>query len=169
MEYVDVVAGVVWQDGRFVATQRVRGRHAGFWEFPGGKVDAGESKLSALARELYEELGITLEEVHHWRAVQHIDGNRCIRLRVYHVIRFSGEPQALEQQVLRWVTVSEACELPFLEADIRLVRELAGIAEPAMPEMDNGLDWAALIPVRNQPHAVESFTQPAYCWKQKVS
>lgn len=137
---VDVVAGVIWRDGRFIATQRVRGRHAGFWEFPGGKVDAGESNPGALARELYEELGIIPEELRHWRTVQHTDGDRRIRLHVYHVTRFSGEPQALEQQALRWVNALEACDLPFLEADIRLVRELAGAADPA-PGLAAAFDW----------------------------
>lgn len=131
MEYVDVVAGVIWQDGCFIATQRARGRHAGLWEFPGGKVRAGESKLGALARELHEELGISLEEAHPWRMVRHMDGNRCIRLYVYHVTRFSGKPQALEQQILNWLTSHEAYYLSFLETDIQLVRELAGVAEQA--------------------------------------
>ena len=135
MKYVDVIAGVIWQDGRFLATQRIRGRHVGLWEFPGGKVKAGESNLRALARELYEELGITLEEAHPWRSAQYMDGDRCIRLHVYHVLRFSGEPQALEQQVLHWWTCHEACGLPFLEVDAPLVRELAGIAGPAMPDV----------------------------------
>ena len=141
MEYVDVVAGIIWQDGRFIATQRIRGGHAGFWEFPGGKVEAGETKLKALARELHEELGITLEEVHHWRTVQHNRGACCIRLHVYHVTRFSGEPRALENQPLRWWTGPEACNLQFLEADMPLVRELGGVAAQTMPDLSAALDW----------------------------
>jgi 8-oxo-dGTP diphosphatase len=140
MNYVDVVAGVIWRNGRFIATQRVHGRHAGFWELPGGKVEAGESLLRALARELHEELGVTLEKVHRWRTVHHLDGDRRIRLHVYHVTRFSGEPQALEQQTLCWWTGPEACNLPFLETDIQLVRELAGILEPAAPSLAAAFD-----------------------------
>ena len=141
MAYVNVVAGVIWQDGRFIGTQRVRGSHAGQWEFPGGKVDSGESNLKALARELHEELGITLEEAHLWRTVQHDYGDRCIRLHVYHVTRFSGEPCTLEKQHMRWLNGPEACALPFLEADLPLVRELAGFAEPALPDLSAAFDW----------------------------
>ena len=152
MEFVAVVAGVIWRNGRFIATQRVRGKHAGFWEFPGGKVDPGESHRNALIRELHEELGITPEEVHHWRTVVHSYGNNpCIRLHVYHVIHFSGEPQAREKQPLRWVTASEACNLPFLEADIPLVRELAGITEPAMPDLVAAFDWVSHPLLKTNP------------------
>jgi 8-oxo-dGTP diphosphatase len=144
MEYVDVVAGVIWRNGRFVATQRVRGKHAGSWEFPGGKVKKEESNLSALARELYEELNITLEEAHYWRTVHHSYGERHIRLHVYHVLCFSGEPRAMEKQILRWWTGPEACGLPFLEADMPLLRELAGVAKPApLPDLAAAFGWVS--------------------------
>lgn len=141
MEYIDVVAGIIWQNGRFIGTQRVRGRHEGLWEFPGGKVELGESNLKALARELHEELNITLKEANIWRTVEHAYDDRCIRLHVYHVTRFSGEPQAMEKQQLRWLTGPEACKLSFLEADIDFVRELAGVTTPVMPDLVAAFDW----------------------------
>lgn len=76
MRTITVVAGIVWRGDSFLAVRRPEGKpHAGFWEFPGGKVEYGETLEQALARELHEELGITPICMQAWRVVRHIYGN----------------------------------------------------------------------------------------------
>ncbi len=145
MKRLDVVAGVVWQNGRFLASQRHKGSHAGFWEFPGGKIDAGESCLQALTRELREELDISLEEASLWRTVEYPYPDKVVRLHVFQVTRFSGEPRSVEGQPFNWVSVSEAREMRFLQADEPLVAVLRE-PEAARPEPVAAFDWMPMMP-----------------------
>ena len=124
---LEVVAGILWRDQRFLAAQRPPGSvQEGWWEFPGGKLEAGESAEQALARELREELGVRTEQADFWRTVEHVytEPPRHVVLHFYHVRCFSGEPRSREGQALCWVTREEAAQLPFLEADLPIVREL---------------------------------------------
>ncbi|WP_165075034.1 MULTISPECIES: (deoxy)nucleoside triphosphate pyrophosphohydrolase [unclassified Desulfovibrio] len=92
---IDVAAGILWRGGRLLAAQRPGGKPlAGFWELPGGKLEAGESAESALARELAEELGLTVREARFWRLAEHAYPARGIRVRLhfFHVTEFDGEP-----------------------------------------------------------------------------
>jgi len=127
---IHVVAGIIWQGGRYLAVQRPPGkRHAGFWEFPGGKVEPGESTADALVRELHEELGITLTQFQYWCEKIHEYPDLTVRLSFFHICDFNGVPSSLEGQGLRWLTPVEALELPFLEADRGIVQKLAAKAE----------------------------------------
>jgi 8-oxo-dGTP diphosphatase len=121
-----VAAGVIWRDGRFLAAKRPEGKPwAGFWEFPGGKREAGESMVETLSRELREELGITCVSVLPWRTVAQDYPGQRIRLHLLHVTAFTGTPFARDGQELRWVTPEEARALSFLPADRELVAILA--------------------------------------------
>lgn len=125
---IDVAAGIVWRDGRFLAAQRPAGKpHAGFWEFPGGKLEPGEDAAGALIRELREELDITVRGAAFWRLAEHDYPERGlhVRLHFFHVTAFDGEPRSLEGQSLRWILPSEAPSLPFLPADAAVVAALA--------------------------------------------
>ena len=75
------------------------------------------------------------------------EDRRCIRLHVYHVTRFSGEPQTMEKQHMRWLTGAEACNLQFLEADVPLVKELAGAVEYPRPDLAAAFDWLLSDPL----------------------
>ena len=97
---------------------------AGFWEFPGGKVEPGESLEAALARELAEELSLSIRNPKLWRTVEHDYDFRSVRLHFFHITEFSGEPAANDGQAFRWVTPEEAQTLPFLEADRPLLFDL---------------------------------------------
>lgn len=124
---IDVAAGILWRGGRLLAAQRPGGKPlAGFWELPGGKLEAGESAEAALARELAEELGVTVRAARFWRLAEHAYPERGIRVRLhfFHVTEFDGEPVAREGQALAWVTPQDAGGLPFLPADADIVREL---------------------------------------------
>lgn len=127
---LQVVGAVLWRDGRLLAVQRPPGRrHAGLWEFPGGKIEPGETALDALARELREELGITPCGARWWRSLSHTYPDLRVELHFYTVGAFAGEPCALEGQTLRWVTPVEALDLPFLEADRPLLADLDDAAK----------------------------------------
>jgi len=126
---VEVVAGILWRGGRFLAVRRPEGKsQAGMWEFPGGKLEPGESGEAALVRELVEELGVAAGPAEFWKAVVHTYPHVTVRLNFFHIRVFKGAPQPLEGQGLAWVTPAEAADLPFLEADRPLVAELAAQA-----------------------------------------
>ncbi|MCR5866749.1 NUDIX domain-containing protein [Aquincola sp. J276] len=101
---VDVAVGVLIDaDGRFLLTSRPQGKvYAGYWEFPGGKLEAGESVEQALRRELIEELGITIGPVHPWR-VEIVDYEHArVRLHFCKVFDWRGEFEMREAQQMAW-------------------------------------------------------------------
>src|SRR5689334_15491534 len=120
-----IVAAVIVQDGRVLACERSAPPEvAGRWEFPGGKVEPGETDAQALARECAEELGVRVAvgarvgpdvPLAHGRAV----------LRVFTVTLLNGdEPRALEHTAMRWLAADELDSVPWLPADRPIVAEL---------------------------------------------
>ena len=127
MRLIEVAAGIIWRGGRFLAAQRPTDKPLeGYWEFPGGKLEARETPSEALARELAEELGIGVRESRFWHSLEHSYAERGFRVRLhfFHVMAFRGEPCPAEGQNLRWVTPSEALELGFLPADANVLEQL---------------------------------------------
>jgi 8-oxo-dGTP diphosphatase len=96
----------------------------GLWEFPGGKVEPGESLDAALARELAEELGVDLLTHRPLIRVRHCYGERCVVLDVHQVTAFSGEPRGLEGQPLAWVDKRRLGDYPMPAADRPIVSAL---------------------------------------------
>ena len=121
-----VVAGVLNDDrGRVLICQRPPGKHmAGSWEFPGGKLDAGESRFEALTRELREELGLVLEQARPLIRYRHAYPDRRIDLDVWQVERFTGEPRGLEGQALDWVATNALDAASLLPADRPIINAL---------------------------------------------
>lgn len=125
--HIRVVAGLVFDgQGRVLIAQRPAGKAlAGRWEFPGGKLEPGESPLAALERELREETGIQAVEatrVMHYAATYPA---RTIWLDVWLVRGWSGDPHGREGQALEWVAPSRLHEHDILEADAPIVAWLA--------------------------------------------
>jgi len=118
-----VVAGLVFDDrGRVLIAQRPAGKAlAGRWEFPGGKVDAGESAAAALMRELLEETGIRAGAAERVMLYAASYPDRVIWLDVWKVRDWSGEPQGLDGQALAWVLPSQLHQHDILEADAPIV------------------------------------------------
>jgi 8-oxo-dGTP diphosphatase len=104
---VDVAVGVLIDpDGRFLLTSRPEGKvFAGYWEFPGGKLEAGESVEEALARELHEELGIAVGAVAPWRVELMDYPHARVRLHFCKVFAWSGAFEMREQQQMAWQTL----------------------------------------------------------------
>lgn len=120
--------------GRFLVQQRLPGKsRALLWEFPGGKVEPGESDEAALARECHEELAVELEVGGRlWSCVHHYT-DLTVELVLYAARIRSGEPKPLGAQELRFLTPAEMKALPFCEADLPLLDALAAgeLARPA--------------------------------------
>ena len=104
MALVTVAVGILIDGvGRVLVTRRAPDAHqGGLWEFPGGKVEAGETLVEALARELREELGVLVQTTEALMALEHDYGDKRVRLDVHRVTRWSGEPRGLEGQSLAW-------------------------------------------------------------------
>lgn len=123
---IHVVAGTIADaDGRVLIAQRPRGRHmAGRWEFPGGKLAAGEDPLAGLKRELAEELGIAVRAARPLIRLRHTYPERRVLLDVWQVTDYEGEPQALESQALAWARPDDLPQHDLLEADRAIVTAL---------------------------------------------
>jgi 8-oxo-dGTP diphosphatase len=121
---VVVTAAVVERSGEFLVTRRPRGAHLeGYWEFPGGKCDAGEDLTACLRREIIEELGTAVrvgEEIH---TVSHAYPDRVVELHFFRC-ELLGEPQPMLGQEMRWVARTALDSLEFPPADDELVRSL---------------------------------------------
>jgi 8-oxo-dGTP diphosphatase len=117
---IDVAVGVVVRgDGAVLLGQRPAGKpYAGWWEFPGGKLEAGESVADALARELHEELGLDVLESSPWVVRGHAYPHATVRLWFRRVRRWRGEPRPREGQALAWRPADAIGVAPLLPASI---------------------------------------------------
>ena len=123
---VEVVCGVLTQpDGRFLLAQRPEGRiWAGFWEFPGGKIEPGESPAEALSRELREELGIKVCSASPWHKRLFDYPHARVRLHFFRIWAWTGEVQSLEGQQFVWTTPGHVDVEPLLPANTPVLRAL---------------------------------------------
>jgi 8-oxo-dGTP diphosphatase len=125
---LQVVAAVIERDGRFLICRRTAAqRHALKWEFPGGKVEPGESATQALTRELEEELGILDargDEITRYAFAY--PGRAAVELIFFQVREFRGEPRNLIFEEIRWEPSEKLAGFDFLEGDLEFVRSLAG-------------------------------------------
>ena len=130
---VDVAVGVLIDAaGRFLLTSRPAGKvYAGYWEFPGGKLEAGETVAQALRRELHEELGITIGEAHPWQQEVMDYPHARVRLHFCKVFEWAGEFEMREAQAMAWQTLPVTVS-PVLPGTVPVLRWFAaerGFAE----------------------------------------
>lgn len=120
---VNVAAGVLYDESGRVLVQRrpVQAHVGGTWEFPGGKTDPGETREAALARELREELGISVRRARPLIQVRHAYPEKTVLLDVWRVERFDGEVRPLEGQPLQWVAADRLSGLKMPPADRPIV------------------------------------------------
>lgn len=128
MTLLVVAGGLHDRHGRWLVQQRPEGKpFAGLWEFPGGKIDPGETPERALGRELKEELGIDADPVGVTPLAfsTGLIGKGPLVLLLYRVSRWAGEPYPLHATALRWVSLAELQTLPMPLPDLPLVEAIA--------------------------------------------
>jgi 8-oxo-dGTP diphosphatase len=123
---VEVAAAVIQrEDGCFLLGQRPAGKvYAGYWEFPGGKIEAGEAALPALARELHEELGVDIETAYPWLTRDYDYAHAAVRLRFFRVVKWSGSLHGRESQRFVWQSPAAITVDPLLPANAPILRAL---------------------------------------------
>lgn len=144
-----VAVGVIRNvaDEILIAKRNTRQHQGGKWEFPGGKVESGESVSTALARELHEELGIVVKHDQPLCQIHHQYPDRHVFLDVREVTDFTGTPKGLEGQPLQWLPASDMDPAIFPTANqaivraVRLPRQVAIIND----SNDSGLPWSSIL------------------------
>jgi len=124
--FLEVVAGALFDaEGRVLIAQRPDGKAlAGRWEFPGGKIDQGEDARAGLARELREELGVEVHDAERLIRYSHAYPDRVVRLDLWLVTSWSGDPRGLDGQALKWVSPAHLEFEDILEADQPMIDAL---------------------------------------------
>lgn len=161
----EVVAAVLTRaNGEVMLASRPPGKvYAGYWEFPGGKVEAGETLQAALARELTEELGIAVVRAERWITRVFAYEHATVRLNFFRVVEWQGEPHPHEGQTLSWQLPAQVTVSPLLPANFPIVKALSlppllGIThaeslgvEPFLARLDTALDQGLkLIQLRDK-------------------
>ena len=126
MQHFHVAAGILHNTGgQVLIAERIEaGPYCDLWEFPGGKIHAGESALGALKRELLEEIGIEATAIEPFMNLTHEYPDRTVELEFFDVTEWSGEPAGLEGQQIRWVDISDIRADELLPADAPVVSAL---------------------------------------------
>jgi len=133
---IEVAAAVLQRpDGSFLLAQRPAGKvYAGYWEFPGGKIEPGEDAAGALARELHEELGIDIERPCPWITRVYTYPHGTVRLHFFRVFAWRGEPHPREKQAFAWQGGAVPVVAPMLPANAPVLAALALPAEYAVTD-----------------------------------
>jgi A/G-specific adenine glycosylase len=127
------VAVIYNEQGLILIDRRLEGGFfGGLWEFPGGKVEAEETVPDCIRREILEELGISIEIREHLLTLTHTYRSFHITLHVYLCLHQIGEPQTLQCQEIRWVTLEEIDEFQFPEANSQIITALKTRQKPCL-------------------------------------
>lgn len=119
------VAVIRDEKGKILIDRRLEeGLLGGMWEFPGGKIEPGETIQDCIKREIKEELGIDIAVEDHLITINHAYTHFKITLNVYYCRHLAGEPQTIECQEIRWVTLDEIDKFPFPKANTRIIEAL---------------------------------------------
>jgi 8-oxo-dGTP diphosphatase len=136
---VEVAAAVIQRaDGAFLLARRPAGKvYAGYWEFPGGKVETGEAAEHALARELHEEIGIDACTAYPWITRVYAYPHATVRLNFFRVTAWKGDPHPREEQAIAWQRFGAPLAEPMLPANAPVLAALALPHEYAITDAEN--------------------------------
>ncbi len=122
---VEVTAALIWQADRFMICRRPAHKARGLkWEFVGGKVEPGETPQEALIRECREEMDITVRPLDLFCELYHEYDDLTVHLMLYNAVITEGTPKALEHEDIKFITVSEAQNYDFCDADTEILDKL---------------------------------------------
>ena len=132
---VEVAVGVLMNDvGAVLLGQRPVGKpYAGYWEFPGGKIESGETLFAALSRELLEEIDVLIEDAEEFMVLEHDYPHAYVRLHICLVKSWQGQPRGLENQALGWLNIKDVDQIdiagfdPVLPATLPILEKLKRI------------------------------------------
>ncbi len=121
----DVVAALIWENGRFMICQRPAHKARGLlWEFVGGKTEPGETRPQALIRECREELDVEISVGQVFMEVDHVYPDITVHLTLYHAAIVCGTPKKLEHNDIRWILPTEIEDYAFCPADEEILRRI---------------------------------------------
>jgi len=122
---ITVVAAVICRDGKILITRRLDTAHLpGLWEFPGGKVEPGETLKAALMREIRKEIGLSVIVFDQCLSIEHEYPRKSVSLHFFNCAIVAGEPRAIQVADFCWVTPPELTTYPFPEADREIILRL---------------------------------------------
>lgn len=124
MKKVNVVAAIIVKDNRILATQRGYGEFINQWEFPGGKIEAGETKQEALIREVKEELNVLIQIEKFAINIKYQYPNFFLDMDCYMASIIEGKIELLEHNNAKWLTVDELDSVNWIPADIQIIDHL---------------------------------------------
>lgn len=124
MKIIEVVAAIIIKDDKIFATQRGYGDFKGGWEFPGGKMEDGESREEALKREIKEELDVNINIMEYLTTVNYDYPNYHLTMHCYICEVVSGEMKLLEHSAAKWLSKDELYTVDWLPADLDVVKKL---------------------------------------------
>jgi len=147
-----VAVGVIYNSDKdkVLITKRTDKQHlGGFWEFPGGKVESNENVLSALSRELFEELGIVVKSAEQLSIISHDYPNKKVLLDVWNIHEWSGEPVSRENQEITWSKIDNLHNYKFPEAN-RYIIQTISLAPIYLISQDSYEDYSRLLLVASE-------------------
>lgn len=124
MKHIEVVAAVIYKDGEILATQRGYGEFEGMWEFPGGKIEPGESCDVALKREIQEELGVDIEVGELICTTEYDYPSFHLTMHCFLCSVESGEIELKEHKSARWLTKDTLNDVEWLPADLEVIEKI---------------------------------------------
>lgn len=127
MKRLHIAAAIILneqQDKIYITKRPDKAHKGGFWEFPGGKVELGETAEQATIRELFEEVGIHVTELHHFQALSYDYPEKSLEFDFFAVTAFNEQPYGKEGQRGEWVTVTELADYAFPEANVPVLERV---------------------------------------------
>lgn len=124
MKKIEVSAAIITQNSKILITQRLGGEFHGLWEFPGGKIEPGESKEETVIREIREELNLEITPLSHFLTIEYTYASFHLTMHTYLCRIESGTMELRDHSESRWVTQSELKTVEWVPADIEIVDKL---------------------------------------------